>query len=325
MSNLILVSLKDVKSIKPNKIKLEKPIKEEEDEENSYSDTDESVSGTSQNSCSIEPKAKRQRLTHLTPDEKMMRRKMKNRVAAQNARDRKKVKMDNLEELSQSLKDENERLKNENNLLKEKAKVLLEENRKLLKFKIEYENKLNAQRSNGTAAMGHLAATESSCVSVRNVVSTMNPLLEAEESAVFSNYVSQPKKQLQGMFQRILCVLILHTLNLINQQTSLVTHLSQRKKVCATSMQSEESNQVLISNLKVAKLRMTLAKLVKLLKVHRKTKPSVKQSQCIVPILKIYRASTMQGLQKTANACSLIMIMSLMLKSMKKSRIFFAN
>ena len=40
---------------------------------------------------------KRANLDHLSPEEKLMRRKLKNRVAAQNARDKKRVKMEEME------------------------------------------------------------------------------------------------------------------------------------------------------------------------------------------------------------------------------------
>lgn len=67
------------------------------------------------------PTRKRQKLDHLTSEEKLLRRKMKNRAAAQNARDRKKAHMDELEiqvtELvrnSKKLAAENERLRKVN-------------------------------------------------------------------------------------------------------------------------------------------------------------------------------------------------------------------
>merc|ERR1712018_461450 len=46
---------------------------------------------------SEQPVRKRANLDHMSTEEKMMRRKLKNRVAAQNARDKKRVKMDDME------------------------------------------------------------------------------------------------------------------------------------------------------------------------------------------------------------------------------------
>merc|ERR1712203_725596 len=75
---------------------------------------------------------KRANLDHLSPEEKMMRRKLKNRVAAQNARDKKRCKMEEMEVELERLKahskqlelrnaelvSDNERLTSENDLLK---------------------------------------------------------------------------------------------------------------------------------------------------------------------------------------------------------------
>jgi len=75
---------------------------------------------------------KRANLDHLSPEEKMMRRKLKNRVAAQNARDKKRCKMEEMEVELERLKahskqlelrnaelvSENERLTSENDILK---------------------------------------------------------------------------------------------------------------------------------------------------------------------------------------------------------------
>ncbi|XP_077097652.1 LOW QUALITY PROTEIN: X-box-binding protein 1 [Siphateles boraxobius] len=87
------------------------------------SDSDSTISG--------QPLRKRQRLTHLSPEEKQLRRKLKNRVAAQTARDRKKAKMGELEQQVLELELENQKLHVENRLLLEKTSDLICENEEL--------------------------------------------------------------------------------------------------------------------------------------------------------------------------------------------------
>ncbi|XP_074015490.1 X-box-binding protein 1 isoform X1 [Numenius arquata] len=78
-----------------------------------------------------QPARKRQRLTHLSPEEKALRRKLKNRVAAQSARDRKKARMVELEQQVVELEEENQKLLLENRLLREKTCNLALENQEL--------------------------------------------------------------------------------------------------------------------------------------------------------------------------------------------------
>lgn len=74
---------------------------------------------------------KRRRLNHLSPDERAMRRKLKNRVAAQVARDRKKARMDELEEMIAQLEQENQKLRSENLSLNSRQETLSNENNSL--------------------------------------------------------------------------------------------------------------------------------------------------------------------------------------------------
>lgn len=103
---------------------------------NGYSDSDDSnhdqnsPSPSPNNSNCGEPK-KRRRLTHLSPEEKILRRKLKNRVAAQTARDRKKAQMNDMEETIANLQAENKRLMQYNSTLQKKAYELATENAEL--------------------------------------------------------------------------------------------------------------------------------------------------------------------------------------------------
>ncbi|KAJ3604229.1 hypothetical protein NHX12_028970 [Muraenolepis orangiensis] len=90
-----------------------------------------SSSDSDSNSSTGPPLRKRQRLTHLSPEEKALRRKLKNRVAAQTARDRKKAKMGDLEQQVLELELENHKLHIENGLLREQSSGLLTENEEL--------------------------------------------------------------------------------------------------------------------------------------------------------------------------------------------------
>uniref|UniRef100_A0A1Y1M654 X-box-binding protein 1 n=1 Tax=Photinus pyralis TaxID=7054 RepID=A0A1Y1M654_PHOPY len=73
-------------------------------------------------------RAKKRRLDHLTWEEKVQRKKLKNRVAAQTSRDRKKAKMEEMEQALQELFYKNEELIKECKELRATNKKLNEEN-----------------------------------------------------------------------------------------------------------------------------------------------------------------------------------------------------
>lgn len=76
-------------------------------------------------------RGKKRRLDHLTWEEKLQRKKLKNRVAAQTSRDRKKAKLDELEETVRILKERNDILTQECKTLKTQNESLLGETKRL--------------------------------------------------------------------------------------------------------------------------------------------------------------------------------------------------
>merc|ERR1712045_603122 len=60
------------------------------------------------------PMRKRANLDHLSPEERLQRRKLKNRVAAQNARDKKKAQTEEMEKMIEEIRMEKQKLVDEN-------------------------------------------------------------------------------------------------------------------------------------------------------------------------------------------------------------------
>jgi hypothetical protein len=116
---------------------------------------------------------KRANLDHLSPEEKLMRRKLKNRVAAQNARDKKRVKMEEMEI-------ELERLKAHSKALEMKNAELVSQNERLTG-----ENEILRT----TTATGTITVKRGQEVTDPLVVSSQSP-----ESAVLT-CVPQQKEQ----------------------------------------------------------------------------------------------------------------------------------
>lgn len=90
---------------------------------------------------------KRTNLDHLSPEERLMRRKLKNRVAAQTARDKKKQYIDEMEEMLEKVKSERRLLADENRRLQTNNTNLQLENAALNKKNQELEARLGLEPS----------------------------------------------------------------------------------------------------------------------------------------------------------------------------------
>ncbi|XP_011495688.1 PREDICTED: X-box-binding protein 1 [Ceratosolen solmsi marchali] len=117
-------------------------------------------------------RGKKRRLDHLTWEEKLQRKKLKNRVAAQTSRDRKKAKLDELEETVRLLKERNDILVEECAMLRAQNELLVSESRRLKRGDGESESK---------ASTGQVCSRCQACVgctvpALGSAVSPLNPL-----------------------------------------------------------------------------------------------------------------------------------------------------
>jgi len=96
LKNIIDDSKPSIKSIE-NRTNLKRPSSSGDSTYGTDSEEGSSTYGTDEGNDDNKPVRKRANLDHLSPEEKLMRRKLKNRVAAQNARDKKRVKMEDME------------------------------------------------------------------------------------------------------------------------------------------------------------------------------------------------------------------------------------
>merc|ERR1711971_1378747 len=88
------------------------------------------------------PMRKRANLDHLSPDERLQRRKLKNRVAAQNARDKKKAQTDEMEKMIEQMRIEKQLLAAENARLLALTEQLQQENISLSEENADFKQRL---------------------------------------------------------------------------------------------------------------------------------------------------------------------------------------
>jgi hypothetical protein len=156
------------------------------------------------------PVRKRERLTHLSPEEKMWRRKMKNRIAAQTARDRKKARMDDIEDAVKKLERQN--------------RDLVIENAKLRKQNAELMARMNVFEQNNA----QLARVDDQNVSMNTMPSV--------ESAVLINVLQQREQDSNVTLAQLITLLCTYVTLICSESSTSCSEMHQLSKQTHTSV-----------------------------------------------------------------------------------------
>merc|ERR1719340_303377 len=148
-----------------------KDIKEEEDEED------------------FTPVRKRANLDHLSPEERLMRRKLKNRVAAQNARDKKKAQCEDMEKLINQMSEERRKLAEENSRLQEFNSKLQLDNASLQEENTELKQRLGINPVNPQLTL----ELPLSPLSLPPASPSLSPEAVSPTTSVTSSYLQPPE------------------------------------------------------------------------------------------------------------------------------------
>lgn len=226
---------------------------------------------------------KRRRLDDFTPQEKLIRRKLKNRVAAQSARDRKKERMTELEEIVGRLEVQNNQLKSSNEELQANMKFLLDQNKEL-------RTKLGMDDSHSPEMKGDHTYTlkrklDDTSMDQENGLDSKHIMVKEEEGFEFEH--ASLKVSLQKKMQILLVSLIMMWLS-NPRLTKFLTSLnkSKQEKVLRIMLQKKLEAKLKEKSNKTSKqiqllLQMNLTQIFQacLLKKQRSYYPSVKKSQ----------------------------------------------
>merc|ERR1719278_1074623 len=148
-----------------------KDIKEEEDEDE------------------FTPVRKRANLDHLSPEERLMRRKLKNRVAAQNARDKKKAQCEDMEKLINQMSEERRKLAEENSRLQEFNSKLQLDNASLQEENTELKQRLGINPVNPQLTL----ELPLSPLSLPPASPSLSPEAVSPTTSVTSSYLQPPE------------------------------------------------------------------------------------------------------------------------------------